>query len=66
MGLNIGKLVFQPPDPTYGRDGGLLWLHTALGDIVPAAPRTRTRWALRQAEAMPRKQMLRITVSSVG
>jgi fermentation-respiration switch protein FrsA (DUF1100 family) len=36
MGLPIGKLVFQPPESTYGRDEGLLWLHTSMQDLVPA------------------------------
>lgn len=36
MGAGLGRLVFQPPPSTYGRDPNLLWLTTELNETIPA------------------------------
>jgi len=32
----ISKVIFQPPEPTYGRDPNLIWLHTSKHQVIPA------------------------------
>jgi fermentation-respiration switch protein FrsA (DUF1100 family) len=36
MGAAVSSLVFQPPAVSYERDVNLIWLQTALHDVVPA------------------------------
>jgi len=36
MGSNLARLVFQPPVSSYTKDPNLLWLHTELGEVIPA------------------------------
>jgi len=32
----LNKLVFQPPPSSYNKDPNLIWLHTDLGEVIPA------------------------------
>lgn len=36
MGSAITRIVFQPPEKTYGRDPNLIWLHTSEHEVIPA------------------------------
>lgn len=36
MGTSLARLVFQPPQPSYTKDPNLIWLHTELGEVIPA------------------------------
>jgi len=36
MGSSVTRLVFQPPVSSYSKDPNLIWLHTELGEVIPA------------------------------
>eukprot|EP00438_Fugacium_kawagutii_P024953 Skav213210 [mRNA] locus=scaffold2826:590600:593264:- [translate_table: standard] len=36
MGSAITRIVFQPPEKTYGKDPNLIWLHTSEHEVIPA------------------------------
>jgi len=48
MGSKLSRLVFQPPGSSYGMDPNLIWLHTSLGEQIPAfyIRRERARYTL--------------------
>lgn len=36
MGSNLTRVVFQPPVSSYNKDPNLIWLHTDMGEVIPA------------------------------